>query len=149
MPSIHILISTNCIQRYEFQRRLDADPMLSKIAVLGHDPGWVGGTGISRNSIFLVQIFLKVVVWALGYVFALFSSNPLMRTAAKNGDDLLRVCFDDSAFGEFPKAKYINGSVLHTTPKEAEDKSRQAEVWKESLKFAKVKAGDTVLVDWM
>jgi NAD(P)-dependent dehydrogenase (short-subunit alcohol dehydrogenase family) len=148
VPSLYTLTSTDRIRRYEFQRRLDADPRLSKIAVLGHDPGWVGGTDISRTSNVFVQFFLKVIVRGLAYVFTLFS-NPLMRTAAKNGNDLLGVCFDDQAFGEFPKAKYINGSVLHTTPEETKDERRQEEVWKESLKFAKVNAGETVLVDWM
>jgi hypothetical protein len=134
-------------ERYEFQRRLDADPKFSNIAVLGLDPGWVGGTEIIRNSSLMEKLVFPVLQ-LLSHIIALFLSNPLIRTPSKTGADLLRVCFDNKAFGEFPKATYVNGSELYHTPPEADDKKQQNQLWEGSLKLANIKGGDTVLEKW-
>lgn len=134
--------------RYELQRRLDADPSLHNISVLGHDPGWVGGTGMVRNVPWKVKITLGIIIWALGYIVAPFSSNPLIRTASANGNFLLMACFDTAVFGDRPKAKYLNGAVVGTTPPLANDEVKQKELWKGSLDLAGVKDGDTVLKNW-
>lgn len=81
-------------------------------------------------------------------MISLFKANPLIRTVKKNGDDLLRVCFDQKTFGEYPKGVYINGSVLYHTPKEAHDEAVQGRVWKQSLVCAGIKEGDTILENW-
>ncbi|TVY41050.1 Protochlorophyllide reductase A-like protein, partial [Lachnellula occidentalis] len=133
---------------YEFQRRLDADSKLSNIAVLGLDPGWVGGTDITRNSPLTVKFFFENILNLVGYIMSFFSSNPLIRTASKAGADLLRVCFDKKAFGEFPKARYINGSELYHTPEEAGDEKQQKSLWEESLKLVGIKGDDTILDNW-
>lgn len=91
---------------------------------------------------------ILTLLWVLGYICTLFSSNPLIRTASKNGDDLLRVCFDKKAFGQYPKAAYVNGSVLSHTPKEANDEEKQKQLWEGSLKLANIREGDTVLENW-
>jgi hypothetical protein len=135
------------MSRYELQRRLNADSQLSNIAVLGLDPGWVGGTQIARNSPFIVTILL-FILWLVGHITVLFWSNPLIRTAAKNGDDLLRVCFDKAGQNESLKAAYVNGTVVSATPKEAENKEKQDELWAGSLKLANINDGDTVLENW-
>lgn len=79
---------------------------------------------------------------------SLWASNSLIRTNTRNGDDLLRVCFDREAFGEYPKALYIDGKVLYHAPKEAQDVEVQKRLWKESLVCAGVKEDDTVLEKW-
>lgn len=133
--------------RYELQRRLDADPELSNISVLGLDPGWVGATGIFRDHSPGIKIFMGIMrIFAA--VLALISSNPLLRTPSRVGKDMLRVCFDKKAFGEYPKALYVNGSVLSVTPEYANDEAKQKELWEGSLKLAKIRGGDTVLKHW-
>ncbi|TVY87641.1 Protochlorophyllide reductase A-like protein [Lachnellula willkommii] len=133
---------------YEFQRRLDADPKLSNIAVLGLDPGWVGGTELARNCPPLPRFIFQNILNLLGYIMSFFSSNPLIRTPSKVGADFLRVCFDRKAFGEFPKARYVNGSELYHTPEEAADEKQQKLLWEGSLKLVGVKGDDTILDNW-
>lgn len=84
----------------------------------------------------------------LGYITSFFSSNPLIRTTSKTGADFLRVCFDKKAFGEFPKARYINGSELYHTPEEARDEEQQKLLWEGSLKLVGLKGDDTILDNW-
>lgn len=61
---------------------------------------------------------------------------------------MLRACFDKKAFGEYPKAEYIDGCELSHTPEWANDEVKQKAVWKGSLELAKVKEGETTLKDW-
>ena len=75
-------------------------------------------------------------------------ADPLFRTPSKNGKDMLRACFDTKAFGEYPKAAYIDGSAMSHTPEWANDEEKQRNLWKESLEVAKVKDGETALKDW-
>lgn len=87
-------------------------------------------------------------VYYLAYVVAPFSANPLLRTARGNGDMLLTVCFDTEINGEFPKAKYINGTRLSKTVPEADREDMRRELWEKSLELAAVKEGETLLSDW-
>ncbi|KAG4438156.1 hypothetical protein IFR05_006367 [Cadophora sp. M221] len=132
---------------YELQRRLNADPALSNISVLGHDPGWIGGTSLIRNGNTTVKIAFAVLK-VLALFTWMFSSNPMIRTPGKNGKFLLAVCFDREKFGEFPKALYVDGGVLYKTVPEAYDEGLQKELWEKSLVFVGVKEGETVLKGW-
>ncbi|KAH6698127.1 hypothetical protein BKA61DRAFT_246555 [Leptodontidium sp. MPI-SDFR-AT-0119] len=132
---------------YELQRRLNADPTLSNISVLGHDPGWIGGTSLVRNSETAVKIAFSVLK-VLALFTWMFSPNPMIRTPGKNGKFLLAVCFDREKFGEYPKALYVDGGVLYKTVPEANDEKLQKELWEKSLVFARVKEGETVLKGW-
>ena len=60
----------------------------------------------------------------------------------------MTLCFDREKFGEYPKALYVDGGVLYKTVPEANDEGLQRRLWKESLGFAGVKEGETVLKDW-
>lgn len=135
------------IYRYELQRRLDTDSKFSNVSVLALDPGYIGSTGISRNAPLGAKISV-FIIWILGFIMPLFSANSLMRTATKNGDDLLRVAFNREAFGEFPKCLYVDGSVLYRTPENVRDEGKQRGLWRESLPLAGIKDGDTVLEKW-
>ncbi|KAH7364868.1 hypothetical protein BKA65DRAFT_145272 [Rhexocercosporidium sp. MPI-PUGE-AT-0058] len=132
---------------YELQRRLDADPALSNISVLGHDPGWIGDTAIVRNADATIKFTFKVLK-LLALITWMFSSNPMIRTREMNGGFLLALCFDREKFGEFPKALYIDGGVLYKTVPEANDEGFQRELWVKSLGFSGVKEGETILKDW-
>lgn len=133
-------------ERFELQRRLDSDPALNKISFLGLDPGWVT-TSLGRNSPTIVKALMASFKY-LAPVFNLIWPNHFLRTAAKTGDDLVRVCFEDS-FGLFPKAVYIDGAeVGKSMNPEAREERKQRELWEGSLRYARVGEGDTVLVDW-
>lgn len=133
-------------QRHELQHRLNTDPLLHNISILGLDPGWVT-TSISRNN----PPTIKAIMATFQYLAPLFNlvwPNHFLRTARKTGDDLVRVCFADS-FGEFPKAVYVDGAeVGGRVNGEVSDVGKRGELWEGSLRFAGVGEGDTVLVDW-
>ncbi|KAL2060362.1 hypothetical protein VTL71DRAFT_9757 [Oculimacula yallundae] len=132
---------------YELQRRLDADPSLKNISVLGHDPGWIGSTDIVRNGSTSLQFIFSTLRIIAKFTW-LFSSNPMIRTAELNGRFLLTLCFDKEKFGEYPKAKYVDGGVLYKTVPEAENEKLQGELWEKSLEFVGLKGEETVLKEW-
>ncbi|KAE9986585.1 hypothetical protein EG328_005194 [Venturia inaequalis] len=131
---------------HELQRRLNTDPLLHNISILGLDPGWVT-TSISRHN----PPTIKAIMATFQYLAPLFNlvwPNHFLRTARKTGDDLVRVCFADE-FGEFPKAVYVDGAeVGGRVNGEVLDVGKRGELWEGSLRFAGVGEGDTVLVDW-
>lgn len=90
-------------------------------------------------------------MWSFQYlapVVNFFWPNHFLRTAAKTGDDLVRVCFGDK-FGEFPKAVYVDGAEIGARMNpEAKDEKKQKELWEGGLKYAGIKDGDTVLAEW-
>ncbi|TVY13085.1 hypothetical protein LARI1_G008809, partial [Lachnellula arida] len=112
---------------YELQRKLSADPELSKISVLSPDPGAMGGTGLLRDSPAFIRFLTSYLLYYL---------QPIMVLLKPNG-----------YLGEYPKAVYLGGSEKATPSVEARDEEKQRKLWVESLKFAKIRDGDTVLKD--
>lgn len=133
--------------RYELQRKLSADPALSKISVLSLDPGAMGGTGLLRDSPAFVRFLTSYLLYYLQPLMVLLKPNGMARTPKKSGHDLLLACFDEKYLGEYPKALYLGGSEKATPSVEARDEEKQRKLWAESLKFAKIVDGDTVLKD--
>lgn len=72
----------------------------------------------------------------------------MFRPPWKSGADLLLACFDKEMLGEHPKAVYLNGSEKSEPSIESRDEVKQKRVWAESLKFARIRNGDSVLKDW-
>ncbi|TVY92325.1 hypothetical protein LAWI1_G002182, partial [Lachnellula willkommii] len=132
---------------YELQRKLSADPALSNISVLSLDPGAMGGTGLLRDSPAFIRFLTSYLLYYLQPIMVLLKPNGIARTPKKSGHDLLLVCFDEKYLGEYPKAVYLGGSEKATPSVEARDEEKQRKLWVESLKFAKVRDGDTVLKD--
>jgi hypothetical protein len=97
-------------------------------------------------------MIVAAIMWSFQYLAPIlnyFWPNHFVRTAAKTGDDLVRVCFDDKKFGKFPKAVYVDGSEIGAKMnEEAKDKKKQEKLWEGSLRYAGIKEGDTVLTDW-
>ena len=81
-------------------------------------------------------------------LLCLLLENPLFRTPAKTGRDVLRACFGKKDAGEYPKALYLDGTVVKPTPRWANDEAKQKELWAGSLKLVGMKEGDTVLKHW-
>ncbi|CZT47805.1 uncharacterized protein RSE6_08410 [Rhynchosporium secalis] len=123
---------------YELQRRLNSDPSLRNISVLGHDPGWIGTTDLNRNANVPIRTLLAVLSLVARFTW-IFSPNPILRTAEMNGGFLLTLCFDREKFGEHPKALYVDGGVLYKTVPEAEGREFQGNLWKKSLEFVNSK----------
>jgi hypothetical protein len=137
---------------YELQRRIDADLVLSNIAVLSVDPGGMG-TGIARDAPFPLPFLLRWVFPAIDPLIRLIEyiqPNGSLRRPATSAAHLRRACFDEKEpLGKHPKAIALNGSAVgaHQTP-EVLDEKKQEELWLGSLKYAGVVEGDTVLKNW-
>ncbi len=133
--------------RYELQRRLDADPALSNIAVLGVDPGGMV-SGLTRRGSALLVFFVQWVFPLLVGFMTWISPNGMLRTVSKSAADVLRAAFDTAQLGERPKAVYLNGSELGDTSAEAKDAAKRRELWEASVGYAALGPGDTILSDW-
>ena len=131
----------------ELQRRLDKDPALSNISVLGVDPGGMPTTLARRWSwlgYFSITYMLPPIVWILGW----FNPGADLRTTWQSASDVLRGVLDTETLGEHPKRLYLNGRVEKALGVEALDAKKQAVLWRDSVGYAKLQAGETVLVDW-
>lgn len=129
----------------ELQRRLDSDPKLSGISVLGIDPGLmptkitIGGLGLVIGSIYTLMMHISGRIWP----------NGTLRLKSKSAGDVLAAALDTKPpFGERPKGLYMNGSEPKKVGIEAQDEKKRASVWKASIKYAELKEGETCLADW-
>jgi len=105
---------------------------------------------ITRHEGWLIRVFaMKIMLPILSPITTYFSPNGMLRTTTKSASDLLRAAFDTKELGEYPKGKYMNGTD-DTWPisKEALNEKNREMVWRDSLEYAKVVQGDTVLATW-
>jgi hypothetical protein len=129
----------------ELQRRLDSDPNLNKIAVLGVDPGMMPTT----ITIGTLPWVVRLIFSAVARVASLVSPNGTLRTTHKSAGDVLAAAFGTaSPVGQLPKSLYLNGNVPKEISDEAKDVEKRASVWKASLQYAQLRDGETCLVDW-
>ncbi|KAI8964800.1 NAD(P)-binding protein [Daldinia sp. FL1419] len=133
----------------ELARRIRQDPSLSKIAVLGLDPAAMT-SGISRRGNWLVRVLImKIIGPLLAPIATWLSPNGDLRTTWKSAADVIHACFDtDGGLGEYPNGLYLNGSAVADVGPEAKDEAKCRRLWSDSLEYANVKEGDTVLADW-
>ncbi|KAI1262298.1 putative short-chain dehydrogenase [Xylariaceae sp. FL1019] len=129
----------------ELQRRLDQDPKLSNISLLGVDPG-IMPTSIATNGQSWVvkpvfSLVLRIVAW--------FSPNGALRSPYKSASDVLAAALQrEPPIGDRPKALYLDGAVPKAMGVEAHDKVKRAAVWEASVKYAHLTRGETELADW-
>ncbi|OTA64307.1 putative short-chain dehydrogenase [Hypoxylon sp. EC38] len=119
----------------ELQQRLNEDPLLSNITVLGIDPGWMA-TGIARRhpSYSFIRIVMPWVASALSWL----KPSSMFRTPNQSAENVTAVMFgnNDATGGAKPKGLYFKGTM-------------QVEmVWRDSVGYAKLKEGDTILMNW-
>ncbi|KAI0484130.1 putative short-chain dehydrogenase [Xylariaceae sp. FL0804] len=95
----------------ELQRRIDRDPVLENIAVLGIDPGSTP-TGIFRRGDWRITgLWTYIMPW-LVVVLTWLWPNGTYRTTKKSAGDIMRAAFDsDAVLGEQPK-----GRAVHSGP---------------------------------
>ncbi|KAI0429124.1 hypothetical protein F5Y09DRAFT_268594 [Xylaria sp. FL1042] len=132
----------------ELAKRLRTDPELSSIAALAVDPGAMP-TSLTRRTTSKVLKAASVVAGPLMSLMSRFSApNGHYRTTAQSAHDVVTAAFDTEKLGEKPDGIYMNGSEIADVGPEAKDEKKCERVWRDSIGFAKVKEGDTVLANW-
>ncbi|KAF7550255.1 hypothetical protein G7046_g8073 [Stylonectria norvegica] len=125
--------------------RLVEDPELSKICVIGLDPGAMGTDLLRKGSFVFRTLMSKVFFPLVTPVTTRLNPNGSLRTVYKSAADIVRACFEiEAPLG----AMYLNGSDVHWTSDEVGDDEKREELWKYSVAAAGLKPGDTVLRDW-
>ncbi|POS75477.1 hypothetical protein DHEL01_v206131 [Diaporthe helianthi] len=134
------------MMQHELQQRLTSDPGLSRICVLGVDPGAMP-TGIVR----LASFFIRVVVFQVILPLMLFLGlgGDMVRAPSRSAGDVLEAAFGAvGEGGELPRDLYFDGRKPFETAEESRDARKRAIVWGESVKLAGLREGDTVLEKW-
>ncbi|KAI1098023.1 putative short-chain dehydrogenase [Jackrogersella minutella] len=130
---------------FELQRRLDSDPELSGISVLGVDPGMMPTHITTMGLGWLIRTILSVVMQVSNWL----SPNGMMRLPHKSAGDVLAAALETNPpLSERPKGLYFNGSEPKEVGIEAKDAEKRAAVWKASLKYTALKKEETCLADW-
>ncbi|KAI1765018.1 NAD(P)-binding protein [Hypoxylon sp. FL1150] len=130
----------------ELQDRLDRDPLLNKITVLGVDPGWMA-TGISRRH--PMYPFVRVVMpWVAG-ILSWLQPSGMYRTPSRSSKDVVAATFGIGPMrGMDLKGLYFKGAILSEVSTEARDQEKRKMVWRGSVEHAGLQQADTVLLDW-
>lgn len=129
---------------HELQHRLNQDPALQNICILGIDPG-IMCTGLQRHAPWFIRVILFQIVFPLmGWLM----SRPL-RSTAESASHILQAALDSNpVLGQFPKDVYLDGMEKSDTSMESKDPRKRDIVWKESVGLAHLKEGETVLQNW-
>jgi hypothetical protein len=106
-------------------------------------------SGLAHRSSWLVRVVIVGVIIPLASsIVQLFVANPDFRTTWKSGGDVLYAVFDTKTLGERPNGVYLNGNAISSVGAEAKNTKKAGQLWRESLGYAQVKEGDTVLAGW-
>ena len=84
----------------------------------------------------------------LAPVMTWWSPNGVLRTTWKSAGDVLRAAFDTEELGEYPNGIYLNGSEPLEVSAEVKDKEKTGQLWRDSLGYAGIQEGDTILSEW-
>lgn len=142
-----MLIPINSVSS-ELQRRLEMDPGLKHVTVLGINPGnMFSSTGISRRS----DWFSRVIIngWILPVIAKIImwrdpESNGIFRTTQKSAKDILAAATDASIQGGI----YMNGSERGEMPDEAKDPKKREMLWRDTVRYTKIRGSETALQHW-
>lgn len=132
--------------QHELQRRLGLDAALRDVSVLGVDPGTMV-SGLQR----LAPWFIRVVLFKVVYPFVLWlkpEGGPVRSPARSAGDVLEAAVGAVGVEGGLPKDLYFDGRVPLETSAESRDVEKRKLVWAETVRYAGLKEGDTVLGNW-
>ncbi|KAI1345674.1 putative short-chain dehydrogenase [Xylaria sp. FL0043] len=133
------------MMQHELQARLDEDPALNKICILGLDPGTMI-SGLQR----LAPWFIRVLLFKVIYPFVLYINpdNGPVRPTSRSASDTLELAFGGEEEDDLPKDKYFDGRVPLETSTESKNPAKRELVWAETVKLTGLKAGETVLSKW-
>ncbi|KAI2610569.1 putative short-chain dehydrogenase [Hypoxylon sp. NC1633] len=129
----------------ELQRRLDSDPKLSNISVVGVDPGMMA-TNFTTGTL---NWLLRLIFFIVTQIASRLSPNGMFRSPHKSANDVLSAALGtESPIGERPKGSYFNGDDRKEISGEAKDQDKRASVWRASVQYAGLTEGQTCLVNW-
>ncbi|KAI0007507.1 NAD(P)-binding protein [Xylariaceae sp. FL0662B] len=131
----------------ELSYRLPKDPELSGISVLSVDPAAMPSS-LTRRGNWTLRVLIPIVLNAIAPVLTWWAPNGDLRTTWKSAGDVIRACFDTKDLGQHPNGLYLNGSAISDVGPEAKDREKSGQLWRDSIGYAGVEEGDTILVDW-
>ena len=131
------------MMQHELQARLNTDEALSRICVIGVDPG-----AITTSTPRLVSWAPRVLISRILYPVVRLKPTNTTVTLSRAASDVLEAAFAAGEVGELPKDKYYKGSTPAETSEESRDAVKRQMVWKETVSMAGLKDGDTVLANW-
>ncbi|KAI5919329.1 putative short-chain dehydrogenase [Camillea tinctor] len=132
----------------ELQRRIDADPILKGISVLGIDPGSTPTYLVRRGDWRIVGLWTFIMPW-LVVILTWLWPNGTNRTVTKSSADIITAAFDSNpAIGERPKGLYLNGEEPREMAAEARDPRKRDILWKDTLKYTQLSEKETILSNW-
>jgi len=135
----------------ELQRRLNTDPALSNISVLGIDPGAMI-TGISRRGPWLISFLLFHVIFPVLVRLQSWwypDGDSYFRTTERSAVDVLAAALDSNpVLGEHPKGMYLYGCKQYGTSQESKDPRKREMLWRDSIGYAQLREGETILSNW-
>ncbi|KUI54256.1 Short-chain dehydrogenase TIC 32, chloroplastic [Cytospora mali] len=130
---------------HELQRRMDRDPVLGNICILGVDPGTMI-TNLQRQAPWFIRVLLFKVIFP---IIAILMPNGPVRATHKSASHILQAAFDSSSvLGQFPKDKYFDGTKPLETSTESRDAQKRDLVWNSTVRYVHLKEGETILSDW-
>ncbi|KAK0714176.1 putative short-chain dehydrogenase [Lasiosphaeria miniovina] len=129
----------------ELQRRLNNDPALSNISVLGVDPGAMPSGLVRRGNFMMSVVIGKIALPLLAAVNSVVSPNSEFRSTATSARDVLWAAFDVATIGEHPRGQYHYQRKEFETSAEARDQAKQAMLWRDSISYTGITARETLL----
>ncbi|RDL32695.1 uncharacterized protein BP5553_09151 [Venustampulla echinocandica] len=132
-------------RRSELQKRLRKDPAISKITVVGVDPGTMVTSLVRRNNWLVRNVFHKVILANVARVMYYTTTNPPIRFTQTSARDVMDAAMNSRWQNG---GVYLNGSEPGSMSAEARDVEKSAIVWRDSVRYTKLKDGETVLVNW-
>lgn len=122
----------------ELQGRINEDPVLNKVSILGVDPGTMS-TGLQRYASWFIRVALFKIIFPL---VAWLNPDGTVRTTQKSASHVLQAAFD-ACPGR--KGQYYNGTVALQPSAESRDPRKREMVWRESIRYAHLERGETIL----
>ncbi|KAK8076110.1 Short-chain dehydrogenase TIC 32- chloroplastic [Apiospora phragmitis] len=124
----------------ELQESLDKDPLLGNICVLGVDPGWMA-TGIARRH--PQYVFVRTIMPWVAALLSWLKPSGMFRTPARSAGDVVA-----AMLGNNSKGVYFKGARPAEVSAEARDRAKRLMVWRDSVGYARLREGETMLADW-
>ncbi|ROV99225.1 hypothetical protein VPNG_08245 [Cytospora leucostoma] len=128
----------------ELQRRLDTDPGLRNLCVLGVDPGSMPGNLTRRGPWIIRVVLFKLVMPWLDPLMAWFQPNGSLRTIKLGAADIIAAALWR---GESPKGRYHYGSQNSEMTPEARDEKKER-LWVDAVSYTQLQADETTLAFW-
>ncbi|KAL2685325.1 hypothetical protein Neosp_006422 [[Neocosmospora] mangrovei] len=131
---------------HELANRLARDPELSRVSVVGLDPGAMGSDLTRRGSFLMTTVGVRWLLPLMAPIAVKFNPNGPFRPLWKSAGDAVRLCFEV----EVPAGKllYLNGTDELDTGRESKNVANRNALWAYGLEAAEIRQGDTILRDW-